>query len=96
MQIELDGATLIFVCGATLLLILYFVFSWKLRSRPELQHAVIICTAWGSFAPALYLGYQICVAKAADLGVLARLCTKCSDAKVRQGENSRGSGVYWL
>ncbi|MDP4572364.1 hypothetical protein A1395_31335 [Pseudomonas protegens] len=71
MEIELDGAALIFAVGSILLLIIYFIISWKVRAKPDLQHAVIICTAWGSFAPALYLGFQTCVAKASDLGVLS-------------------------
>lgn len=71
MQVELDGATLVFVVGAAILLIVYFGVAWKARARPDLQQAVIICTAWASFAPAAYLGFQTCVAKAEDLGVLA-------------------------
>ncbi|NWB20132.1 MULTISPECIES: hypothetical protein [unclassified Pseudomonas] len=71
MEIELDDATLVFVVGAIVLMLIYFCVSWRVRFKPDLQHAVIICTAWAGFAPALYLGFQTCVAKAADLGVLS-------------------------
>jgi len=71
MEIELDGATLVFAVGAILLLVLYLIASWRAGAKPDLQQAVVVCTAWGSFSPALYLGFQTCFAKAVDMGVLS-------------------------
>nr|GFB86150.1 hypothetical protein [Tanacetum cinerariifolium] len=42
MQIELDDATLVFVVGAIVLMLIYFCVSWRVRFKPDLQHATTL------------------------------------------------------
>ena len=71
METDMDGVTLASLLGGALLLVVYLIFAHKARAKPDLQQAVILCTSWASFATAAYLGFQVCVAKASDLGVLS-------------------------
>ncbi|UCP10210.1 hypothetical protein K5R88_00755 [Pseudomonas sp. MM213] len=71
MQIDFDDTTLVFVAGAIILMLLYFFVSWRVRSKPDLTHAVLIFTSWAGFATSMFLGLQTCLAKASDLGVLS-------------------------
>lgn len=71
MGIDLDGVTLVSGIGAALLIIIYVVAAWKHGVKPDLQQAVILGSSWAGFAATANLGFQVAVARAVDLGVLA-------------------------